>query len=718
MISLLCAHLLWQDPAQSQLNVGPFGAFTDLPLRIPPSGLAVSPRLKGFAEVFISTLQPPALMTYSLTDSATIAELKRWDLPAGIWLSPHIVVERGGTKRLAGLTEDRSEVLVLGLSNQKQSVTVIKLAEKPERILLTDIDNDRVTDLLAFGKTVSGVTAFRGLRNGRFEPGMLLFPNVSASDVAVTDLNGDGIADVFLLNWLANSLEVYFGISRGIFSEQVEIPLGSEPADLTIEGPSRRRIIRVAVTLPSTDRVAVVTGNGAGEFSPPVFVRFPASPNGVALRAINSDLAPDLITSTADGVLTAFGLQNRGFGSPTATGVIPATTLWNVSDIDGNGKADLLFYSATGRRLIIASNVEGGGKVRWPSSYLVGTGPRGVVITDLNRDGRGDIVVANSQSASISVLPGMGDSRFGGQRVSPVSEDPENLLPFGEASASSGIVISHARAGKISVVRFKPDGFTAGYIAIPTAPDPYALRVTGSGSEGGLRILVRNKRAASSAVSFSLFEQIGGSTFLERSYQTGFPATIRSLTVGNFTGNNGDDILFLTHGKESARTYVAVAPGGGTFSYSRFDTLFSYQDSATATRFVAAEDLNGDGVDDVILSRGGDSPAIGIARSTGNGQFDRDVRWIQGLRVPGRSMLNVLDADGDGLKDIVLFDELGQSILMLAGRGDGQMSAPRRICTVPGAGGFAVGPLTASGMNDLVVTFPQSGGLRVFYDPF
>ena len=34
------------------------------------------------------------------------------------------------------------------------------------------------------------------------------------------DANGDGINDVFLLNWLSDQLEVFYGITRMVFSEQ------------------------------------------------------------------------------------------------------------------------------------------------------------------------------------------------------------------------------------------------------------------------------------------------------------------------------------------------------------------------------------------------------------------------------------------------------------------------------------------------------------------
>jgi hypothetical protein len=667
LLSVFFAQILSLQIGYSQRWTAPFGAFTDLALHDTPAGMLLVQSRSGRSEILVSSRNPNSLHTFALIDSGRIVQRSTQLLEVDVRLAWSGDLDGDGASDLVGLTEDQGSIAVLFARSQGYHLRRIPLEGKAERVLVADIDNDRIPDILLFGKAMAGITVLRGKRGGEFEPGLQLFQEISISDAAVTDLNSDGIADIFLLNWLSNTLEVSFGISRGIFSGQVEINLGAEPGSIALSPLSRKRTLRAAITLPSENRIVVVTGNGAGEFTRPISVPIPGSPVGVQFALLNDDVLPDLVTSTDLGIVTSYGLPDGTFTAPMESGIGRANMLWRVADLDGDRRADLVAVTGDNPRLVVAANGNGTSRVRWPSQYLVGPGPRGVALIDVNGDGRADVIVAN---------------------------------------------------GRSSIVRFPPDGVATAYFGIPTAADPYVLAARESRNDSGFQILVRNRRAHSSSVSFSLFEQLLGPTFLERSFQADLPASIRSLAVGTLSEGKGGDIFFLTSQRQRGNSTVSRVPGRGSFCYAGFDSLFTFPDPQNEARFVLAADLNGDGFDDVILGMGGSNPSLGVACAQGDRFTGPDTRWIPGIRVASQHDILVEDADGDGLIDIITLDQEQRGVVVLSGTGNGRFAAPRLICRTPEAGGFALGALRTAGMNDLVVTDMQRGCIQVFYDPF
>jgi FG-GAP-like repeat len=719
LLSVFFAQILSLQIGYSQRGSAPFGAFTDLALHDAPAGMLLVQSRSGRPEILVSARNPNSLHTLALTDSGQIVQRSTQLLESGVRLAWSGDLDGDGVPDLVGLTEDQGSIAVLLARSQGYVMRRIPLEGKAERVLVADIDNDRIPDILLFGKTMAGITVLRGKRGGMFEPGFQLFQEISVIDAAVTDLNSDGIADIFLLNWLSNTLEVSFGISRGIFSGQVEINLGAEPGSIALSPLSRKRTLRAAITLPSENRIVVVTGNGAGEFTRPISVPIPGSPAGVQFALLNEDALPDLVTSTDQGIVTSYGLPDGTFASPTESGIGRANMLWKVADVDGDRRADLVALIGDNSRLVVAANGNGNSKVRWPSQYLVGPGPRGVALIDVNGDGRADVIVANGRSSTVSTLLSRKDGRLDAQRVSLVSDGPEYIFPVSSGLQSAGtVVLTHPKAERISIVRFPPDGVATAYFGIPTASDPYVLAVRESRNDSGFQILVRNRRAHSSSVSFSLFEQISGPTFVERSFQADLPASIRSLSVGRFSEGRGGDIFFLTSQRQRGWSTISRVPGRGSFSYAGFDSLVAFSDPQSEIRFVLAADLNGDGIDDLLLGMGGPNPSLGVAFASGDRFLAPDIRWIPGIRVAAQRDILVEDADGDGLIDIIALDQEQKGVVVLSGTGNGRFAAPRLVCRTPDAGGFALGALRRAGMNDLVVTDTRRGCIQVFYDPF
>ena len=62
------------------------------------------------------------------------------------------------------------------------------------------------------------------------------------------------------------------------------------------------------------------------------------------------------------------------------------------------------------------------------ASFPTGKFPQGVAIADMNGDGRADLLVANSNGPSVSILLGQSDGTFGPKTDFPLQESPAVLV--------------------------------------------------------------------------------------------------------------------------------------------------------------------------------------------------------------------------------------------------------------------------------------------------
>lgn len=717
-LSLFYANLLWFQVSYSQRSLGTFGPCVDLPLPYTPVGLTFSgPLRQPGAEITVASESPASLHFYAISDSGRIVKTGSAVLSLPCHELATADLDGDGWSEFVGLSPEGENILVLNRRGTASTEQSIPLGIHAQRFLLADIDNDGKKDILLYGKSAAGVTVLRGSGGGSFVQGPVLFQEVSASGLAVIDLNGDGIADVFLLNWLSNQLVVFFGISRGVFSEQVTVGLEAEPADLAITEVGRRRLVKIAVTLPEQKTITVFSGNAAGEFTPSASIQCPGMPTSVAFARLNADPIPDLIASTDKGIMTALGTSATEYALPVAYGVGFPGRLWKVTDLDGDKQADLMLIDQTSRRLVAVGNAESRSKVLWPEEYAVGVTPHGVCLTDVNGDGRSDIVVANSGSSSISVLLNRGNGTMSGQISYSVPEFPALVQTISGMDPPGGTVVtSHPRLDKIAVVRLNRENMPGGFTVIQAGNQPHVLYAAGNPSMGSLKILVRHSSARS--VSFSLFEQISIRQFLEKSFRTEFPHKIRFLSSGDLRGTGNTDIVFATTDRSAGQVTVSAAPGTDVSSYKGFKTLFTIPDSLNAARFILCTERDDIGASDVLLGMGPPRNALAIAFRGERGDAGRPLTWVEGIHAAREESVIFRDLDGDGLRDLLVLDAERGEVLALYGLEGGQFTPPIVLCRARSGSAMAVKALGVEGALDLVLTDAERGTVSMHHAPF
>jgi hypothetical protein len=238
------------------------------------------------------------------------------------------------------------------------------------------------------------------------------------------------------------------------FLPPATFPVGVAPravtvADFNHDGKPDLAVVNTG----SQSSVSVLLGNGSGSFQPAVTtaVLNGGAGNGnaqsVAVGDFNGDGLTDVAMSTSGSPANPAVeiLLGKGDGSFQPNHLIlpvgPTPLSVAAGDFDHNGALDLVTANSNGTVSVLMGN--GGGSFRPRIDVTVGADARAVVVGDFNGDGRLDVAAAQQLSHSVSVLLGHGDGTFAPPRAFDASGQD---LTFSPVSMAVGDVNGDGRA--------------------------------------------------------------------------------------------------------------------------------------------------------------------------------------------------------------------------------------------------------------------------------
>jgi hypothetical protein len=339
-------------------------------------------------------------------------------------------------------------------------------------------------------------------------------------------------------------------------------------------------------------------------------------PRGVVVADFNGDGKPDIAVSNFDtntiAVFLNDGLGN--FAAPVVTTVQLTNSLGlnvgslAVGDFNEDGKADLVVATIAGSQVSIVLLGNGDGTFRQQPPIPNSFGFLRAKVVDLNGDGHQDLVFAMNGSLGVSL--GNGDGTFGAMTNLPSGSFPGLYLgltvadfngdgkldiaasDFGSASGGFGTLVFYAGNGDGTFA----DATT---VSLSISSFPGSLASGDFNSDGKQDLLIGFPDAA--LISFGN----GDGTFnlalnsLEFVYSDTFQTpTTNSVTVFATALTKDDKVDAVTSDFNTGTLQIAlnsalgqVPPNPGIFSFA----------FAPGLADIAAGDLNGDGVLDVVV---------------------------------------------------------------------------------------------------------------------
>jgi len=309
-------------------------------------------------------------------------------------------------------------------TNMHTSGTITTSSLTPTDTTNSNAQNLRIVDINSDGKadlaTANGI--YRNTSSTtNIEFDNLVNVNGGATNISFQDFNGDGKTDLFGINSLAILAYVFENISKpgpflsddlfGTLKNGQSINRsGTGGATLTGDF-DRDGYIDAITTNGSSDNMTVFKNNGGFRAMPSSFNTqdIATGDNPALIRAadFDGDGKLDLIVNygsgTSSATLTVFQNQSTigsiAFIATTLT-VGSNTTSIDVSDLDGDGKPDILATSESTDQFFIIKNNATAGAIT-ASSFATPfatpvTNPRGITTGDINLDNKPEILITSA----------------------------------------------------------------------------------------------------------------------------------------------------------------------------------------------------------------------------------------------------------------------------------------------------------------------------------
>ena len=134
--------------------------------------------------------------------------------------------------------------------------------------------------------------------------------------------------------------------------------------------------------------------------------------------------------------------------------------------------------------------------------------------------------------------------------------------------------------------------------------------------------------------------------------------------------------------EQTRSSLLAYAPAGAGYEYKPVSRLFELPDSLGEPRCLIAGSSFGNRHRDLMIILGAPSFALGVSRESPGGTLSPPERWVQGVGPCDPQSVALLDADGDGLTDVVCLDRADACVKVLYGNARGEFAPPGIVMTV------------------------------------
>ncbi len=669
---------------------------------------------------------------------------------------------------IAHHTSDEVSVLLGRADGTFQNSGRFAVGRLPRSLAVDDFDRDGILDLATANNNSDDVSVLLGRGDGTFQAQVRYAVARYPFAILATDINGDGRVDLATANQLVTETTVLLGLGDGTFvtPETVGNAIHSTPIVADLDGDG---IADVAVVNQAGD-ILLRRGrrDTPGAFEPPVILNSGAdAARDVALLATPGRLIVAALDAQSPSV-TLYTRGSNGVFTRSAGPTMPAGTLpvdLAAADLNGDGRGDLVVAAAGSREVFVYLQRPTGGFGSAPDYRLnVGPSPSAIELPDVNGDGLRDIVVTNRFSGDVSIL--LND------RIDPFSSGLRFRAGTGlyyldeQSVAQSGAPVVRAGEATAGLVagNFDADSFME-LVAVNSGSNTFAV-LEGNGAGGflnplpaqtfatGLRptvavagrfnddahldLAILNEGSAD--VSIYLGDGLGGFTEQARTSAGNLPTGLSVHDV------DGDGRLDLLVGNQFGDLLVLPGNGDGTFQpYQRVgrgitlavadlnadgrdDFIFANealdrvsveygaagksvfqdrQDGLLAPGAIGTADLNRDGLADLVVANSGANNVI-VYLGRINGQFAQGRSFFAGTQP---AALTLQDLNGDRLLDLVVANEGSNDVTILLGQGVGAgwtLTDGPRLRAGQGPVSTTVADVTGDRIPDLLVTNGQS----------
>ncbi|MBT8484206.1 MAG: VCBS repeat-containing protein, partial [Phycisphaerae bacterium] len=559
-----------------------------------------------------------------------------------------LVVGHGRSNRWSRLENDGGGGFTL--TGNTPGITSGSLPDNPA-LCLADIDVDGDVDVLFAQQDSGGVGAgaiglWRNAGDGTFGVAETLsfdFWNRGGVDIAAGDVTGDGWPDVLAVTGEEGNWFLFPGDGAGGFETPRRFRAGHRANAVRLSDLDGDGDADVTIIAAWSLEACVYTNPGDGVFVQPAALDIadpslaPAFVSNVASGDVDGDGDLDLVAAFRSDFSGTHGVtvrRNDGAGGFGPREVYPEPTFvaWiELADTDGDGDLDLLALDANSRFVIRVNDGNGQFGPRLPRHQFSITADD-MQIAAVDVDGDGDLDVAANTGFFFRVSRNLGGNVFGAPYVAATLDVFMQTFAFGDCNEDGHLDLVTDSGSQLAAVRVCfGDGngsFAAPQPVAVGERDVHSIRLVDLDHDGHLDLTAVHDRDTKGLTvrlgrgdgTFQLAQVYHGSFFFNQYTPGG------TTGIVDVDGDGFEDILF-------ANTFAQDFSMWRNRGDGTFDDVIRYG-VGHEVRDLTVGDFDADGVPDVAFAAEVD-----------------DGRWFYAgvVIIEGRSGPIAGDIDGDGV---------------------------------------------------------------------
>jgi hypothetical protein len=543
-------------------------------------------------------------------------------------------------------------------------LTTASVSTDPRDIVVADFDDDGTPDLAVGHRSAQSVTILMGAGAGSLGPPSEIPLSASVNEIAVSDINNDLKLDLVAGgDTLASSVVPLLGDGTGGFTPLPGIPLGSGIPSVTSCDYDRDSNVDVIAARFAGDALSLLRGRGDGTFDAPEDLGANSRPRSVHSSDLNSDGFCDSVSSNqAAGSLSVFLAD--GFGSIGTPRFNVGTTPLGVSvgDLNGDLHPDIAASNRdSGDVSILFGNGDGGFTL--VQTLAAGTNPGAIVMVDLSGDGARDLAVINQgipgsgQAGDMDLYFGDGYGSFPFQTTLGVGKLPLDLIaPDLNDDGIGDLVIANSDSDNVTIYlsegggdfdngrSFRPGTQPRTLAALHVDDDGRKDVAVSLGGDNGVGFLMQNAQGA-----FSKHGQV----------LPGAGLIVDDLAAADINNDGRDDLLWINQNLINEPSTISIYLSDGVDWF--IEAPASGLQTMTFAEALTTIDLDRrDGIDLMVTNRFNDSVRAFAGDGTGGFTYLGDYG-------SGREpfAVAVADLNRDSREDLVTADFSGDSVSVM-----------------------------------------------------
>jgi hypothetical protein len=341
-----------------------------------------------------------------------------------------------------------------------------------------------------------------------------------------------------------------------------------------------------------------------------------------------------------------------------------------------------------------------------------------VAIGDLNGDGRNDVALTTSSYSDptndnmLHVFLQASDGTLLPRVRYPLGNRPESL-DIGDVNGDgrADVVVGNFDSSTIGVLLQNASGTLDPMVAYPTV-NSLSVKIGDFNSDGRMDVVGINWGTRDDGVDVFL-QTASGALAAPVTYHVSHGGR-DEVDVGDVDGDGRTDIIVMSGQLILPNVGVLPQNTDGTMGAPVYYSV----GSNILTQGVGVGDVNGDGLQDIVVSYGGNRPGSFIGRFLQNAQHTMDpVVSYASYDIPTPVVL--ADVDSDGRKDVLVAHSGWKKLGVYRQTAAGDLGA-EELYTITGASqyepqGLAVGDINGDGLPDVVIADYLAGLVRLLH---